>query len=52
MNKKEQLKDKLIALIKEFVQTEGGITFTDLESLFGRDSGVMVALSAILKITF
>jgi cyanate lyase len=51
-SKREQLKDKVVALVKEFVKTEGGITFTDLESLFGRDSGFMTAISAILKITF
>jgi hypothetical protein len=51
-DKKEILLDKMIALVKDFVKTEGGITFTDLESLFGRDSGFMTAISAILKVTF
>lgn len=33
--KYEQLKDKLVAVIKEFAANEGGITFGDLESLVG-----------------
>ncbi len=35
ISKKDQLKDKVIALVKEFVQTEGGLTLKDLRSLFG-----------------
>jgi len=34
-SKREQLKDKVIALVKEFVKTEGGISLSDLEALFG-----------------
>jgi len=34
--KKEQLKDKVVALVKEFLKTEGGLTQNDLQSLFGQ----------------
>lgn len=34
-SKKEILKDKVVALVKDFIQTEGGITQDDLEILFG-----------------
>lgn len=34
-NKREQLKEKVIALIKDFIKTEGGITIADLQRLFG-----------------
>lgn len=33
--KKEQLKDKVVALVKEFIASEGGISQTDLRVLFG-----------------
>jgi hypothetical protein len=33
--KKDQLKERVVALVKEFVKTEGGITLKDLEALFG-----------------
>ncbi len=51
-SKREILKDKVVVLVKDFIQTEGGISFLDLESLFGRDSEFMVALSAILMVSF
>jgi hypothetical protein len=35
LNKKEQLKEKVVNLVKEFVETEGGITVSDLQALFG-----------------
>jgi hypothetical protein len=31
---REQLKEKVIALVKDFVKTEGGITHKDLQLLF------------------
>lgn len=34
-SKREILKDKVIALVNEFVKTEGGITSVDLQMLFG-----------------
>lgn len=36
--KREQLKDKVIALVKEFIASEGEITLYDLEVLFGQHS--------------
>lgn len=33
--KKEQLKDKVVALVKDFIKTEGGLTQNDLKYLFG-----------------
>jgi hypothetical protein len=34
-SKRELLKDKVVNLVKEFIQTEGGITIDDLQKLFG-----------------
>ena len=34
-SKREVLKEKVIALVKEFAKTEGGIEQGDLQSLFG-----------------
>ncbi|MGO9175884.1 MAG: hypothetical protein ACLQED_07050 [Desulfobaccales bacterium] len=34
-SKKKQLKDKVVALVKEFLTNEGGITPYDLQILFG-----------------
>lgn len=34
-NKREILKDKVVALVKDFIKTEGGITHRDLIRLFG-----------------
>jgi hypothetical protein len=33
--KREQLKEKVVALVKEFIKTEGGISQDDLQVLFG-----------------
>lgn len=33
--KKEQLKDKVVTLVKDFIKTEGGISQEDLQCLFG-----------------
>ena len=33
--KKDQLKEKVVALVKDFVKTEGGINQNDLRVLFG-----------------
>lgn len=53
-SKKEILKDKVVALVKEFVQTEGGITYDDLEELFGihGQHEVAAALGKHLRIAF
>jgi hypothetical protein len=37
-NKREILKDKVVALVKDFVKTEGGLTQYDLQTLFGNPS--------------
>jgi hypothetical protein len=52
-NKKDQLKDKEVALVKEFVRTEGSITPADIEALFGynRHQEIATAL-AELPISF
>lgn len=34
-SKKELLKEKVVALVKDFVKTEGGITHRDLIRIFG-----------------
>jgi len=39
-SKREILKDKVVQLVKEFINTEGGITPYDLEALFGSISPV------------
>jgi hypothetical protein len=51
-NKKEMLQEKVVETIKEFVAKEGGITFIDLETLFGRDSKFMAALTKTLIVSF
>ena len=51
-SKKEILQQKVVETIKDFVAKEGGISFTDLEYLFGRDSRFMVALSEKLTVSF
>ena len=33
--KKEQLKEKVVALVKDFIKIEGGISQNDLRILFG-----------------
>ena len=52
ITKKEQLKDKVVALVKDFVKTEDGITLQDLEALFGFSphQEVITALYQTLKI--
>lgn len=37
-SKREILKGKVIDLVKDFIKTEGEITFYDLEVLFGKHS--------------
>lgn len=34
-SKREMLKDKVVALVKDFIKTEGGISQDDLQILFG-----------------
>lgn len=53
-NKKEILKDKVVALVKEFVQTEGSINLEDLEELFGirGQHEIAAALGKDLKVIF
>jgi hypothetical protein len=36
--KKDQLKDKVVALVKDYLTNEGGITPYDIEVLFGQHS--------------
>jgi len=50
--KKDQLKDKVAALVVDFVKTEGGITQNDLWDLFGfhRDHEVAASLAELLII--
>lgn len=52
-SKREILKDKVVALVKDFVQTEGGITPADIEALFGHNPHyeVITALYNTLKLS-
>lgn len=34
-SKRDMLKEKVVAVVKDFVKTEGGITSNDLRALFG-----------------
>jgi len=49
MDKKDQLKDKVVALVKEFVKTEGGITQNDLRVLFGDPFSPSAEVAAVLS---
>ncbi len=51
-NKREMLQKTVVEAIKDFVAKEGGISFTDLEYIFGRDSRFMIALSTNLTVSF
>jgi hypothetical protein len=51
-SKKEMLQQKIVEMVKEFVAQEGGISFIDLENLFGRDSKFMAALTKNLMVSF
>jgi hypothetical protein len=44
-SKKDILKDKVVALVKDFVQIEGGITQFDLWELFGFHNDHEIAAS-------
>lgn len=48
-SKKEILKDKVVALVKDFVKTEGGITIADIQKLFG-DSPHCEIVTALLSL--
>lgn len=50
---RDKLKKRVIALVKEFIKTEGGITLGDLEALFGLKDQTLIAayLRKIMKIT-
>ncbi|MGO9622574.1 MAG: hypothetical protein ACLPT6_14355 [Desulfobaccales bacterium] len=52
-SKKEILKDRVVTLVKEFVQAEGGITLVDIEALFGHNPHyeVIAALYQTLRLT-
>ncbi len=45
-SKKEVLENKVVALVKEFVKTEGGVNMKDIEEIFGlsRYSPITAAL--------
>ncbi len=45
-SKKQILQDKVVALVKDFIKVEGGITLSDLEALFGLypHQGIITAL--------
>lgn len=45
-SKRKILHDKVVNLVKEFIETEGGITARDLEDLFGCQE-VNITLSQI-----
>jgi hypothetical protein len=53
-NKREVLKNKVVALVKDFVKTEGGIKLEDFEELFGMrgQHEVAAALGKEIKIIF
>jgi predicted transcriptional regulator len=55
-SKKEILKDKVVALVVEFVRTEGDITLEDIEDLFGLRGPHEVAIAlhkkAVVNFTF
>ncbi len=52
-SKKEILKDKVVALVKDFVKTEGDITLADLKALFGHHPHyeVITKLYETMKLT-
>lgn len=47
ISKREILRDKVVDLVKEFINTEGGITDYDLKRLFGYHGAVQMALGQI-----
>ncbi len=49
---KDYLVEKVAKVIKEVSEKEGGITYADLESIFGQQSGIITALKYKLKIRF
>ena len=52
-SKREALKEKVVNLVKEFIQKEGGITLKDLEALFGiyPHQEIITALYQTLKLS-
>ena len=42
-SKKEILKDKVVALVKDFAKTEGGLTPADIKALFGYEGHQEIA---------
>jgi hypothetical protein len=46
---REILKDKVVALVKDFIKTEGGITIADIQKLFG-DSPHCEIVTALLSL--
>ena len=51
-SKQKMLKDTTVKAVQEFITKEGGITFSDLESLFGRNSEFLADLCATMKVSF
>ena len=47
-NKREILKDKVVALVRNFVETEGGITQIDLLVLFGAPASIYSEVATAL----
>lgn len=52
-SKRQVLMDKVIAMTKEFIEIEGGISLEDLEALFGSKGQSLIAthLRKIMKVT-
>lgn len=52
-NNQQALKDKVVTLVKEFINTNGGITLKNLEELFGihPHNEVIIALYQTLKLS-
>lgn len=51
-SKREIIIEKVVEVIKEVSAKEGGITFADLQNLFGKDSRLMATLSNTLRVSF
>ena len=51
-SKKEILTKTTIKAVQDFIIKEGGITFSDIETLFGRNSEFTAALCATMKVSF
>jgi hypothetical protein len=47
ISNRELLKDKVVSLVREFINTEGGITQYDLKILFGESPQQEVATALV-----